>query len=64
MNFEPRSVSTTIALVLEDPSRWPFLISGIYGAICVWRSIFAIWRLYKEQQAEKKETPSEQTASV
>jgi hypothetical protein len=37
-------------MVLDDPSRWPFLISSIYGAICVWRSIFAIWKLYKEQQ--------------
>lgn len=54
----------SLAMVLDDPSRWPFLISSIYGAICVWRSIFAIWKLYKEQQTEKKETPSEQTASV
>jgi hypothetical protein len=51
-------------MVLDDPSRFPFLISGSYGAICVARSIFAIWKLYKEQQTEKKETPSEQTASV
>jgi nicotinamide riboside transporter PnuC len=57
-------LSLTSALVAEDPSRWPFMISGIYGVICVWRSIFAIWKLYKEQQTEKKETPSEQTASV
>ena len=47
-------LSLSIALVLEDPSRWPFLISGIYGAICVLRSVFAIQRLYKEQQNAKK----------
>ena len=42
-----------IALVMEDPSRWPVLISHIHSAICVWRSIPAVWRLYKEQQAQK-----------
>ena len=42
-----------ITMVVDDPSRLPFLISGIYGAICVARSIFAIWKLYKEQQANK-----------
>ncbi len=47
-------LSLTLALVAEDPSRWPFLISGIYGCICVWRSVFAIWRLYREQQAAKE----------
>ena len=46
-------LSLSTALVLEDPSRWPFLISGVYGAICVLRSVFAIQRLYKEQQAQK-----------
>ena len=55
-------LSLTITLVAEDPSRWPFLISGIYGAICVWRSIFAIWRLYREQQAKK--AADENTAAV
>ncbi len=43
-----------LTMVIDDPSRWPFLISGIYGAICVWRSIFTIWKLYKEQQAAKR----------
>ena len=44
-----------IALVMEDPSRWPFLVSHIHSTICVWRSIPAVWRLYKEQQ-EKNAT--------
>lgn len=48
-------------LVIDDPSRWPFLISSLYGGICVFRSVFAIQRLYREQQALKKAegTPSE-----
>ncbi len=54
-------LSLSAVLVAEDPSRWPFLISGIYGAICVWRSIFAIWKLYKEQQAAAS---SKETATV
>lgn len=54
------ALSSTISLVLsitmavDDPTRLPFLISSCYGAICVWRSIFAIWRLYKEQQATQE----------
>ena len=51
-------LSLSLAMSLDDPARLPFLISGLYGAICVWRSIFAIWRLYKEQQAAAKETPA------
>ncbi len=50
------------AMVLDDATRWPFLISSVYGAICVWRSIFAIWRLYKEQQAKQRTAASEVTA--
>lgn len=49
------SLSLSLAMSLDNPARLPFLISGAYGAICVWRSIFAIWKLYKEQQAQKKE---------
>ncbi len=55
-------LSLTIALVAEDPSRWPFLISGIYGAICVCRSIFIIWRLYREQQIKKAADENAATA--
>lgn len=43
-------LALSVTMVADDPTRWPFLISSIYGAICVWRSIFAIWKLYKEQQ--------------
>ena len=46
-------LALSLAMVLDTPTRWPFLISSIYAAICVWRSIFAIWKLYKEQQAAK-----------
>lgn len=51
-------LTLSLAMSLDDPARLPFLISGLYGAICVWRSIFAIWKLYKEQQREKNESPA------
>lgn len=52
------SLWLSATLVIDDPSRLPFFISTLYGGICVFRSVFAIQRLYKEQQAQKQ-APSE-----
>lgn len=54
------SIFLSGAMVLDDPTRWPFLISSIYSAICVWRSIFVIWKLYKEQQSKAEAEQQEQ----